>query len=82
MAVSVQAAEKVRENCFLCDAFFCIRALTHSKGGLHFALFAVKKDNTAIYITQVAAAKLTKLCEITYEVAQIIGNVPVIISVC
>ena len=62
--------------------FLCIRVLQHTRGGLHFALFAVKKDNTAIYITQVSAAKLTKLCEVTYEVVQIIGNVPVIISVC
>ncbi|MBR1965496.1 MAG: DUF3592 domain-containing protein [Lentisphaeria bacterium] len=61
-------------------SFLCITPKHHSKGGLHFALYIVKNDNEAIYITQVQPAQLAKLCNVAVELAELLGNVPLIVK--
>lgn len=61
-------------------SFLCIIPQQLPKGGLHFTLYIVKNDNKAIYITQVTPAKLTKLCNVTVELAELLGNVPLIVK--
>ena len=61
-------------------SFLCITPKHHSKGGLHFTLYIVKNDNEAIYITQVQPAQLAKLCNVAVELAELLGNVPLIVK--
>ena len=61
-------------------AFLCIIPQHLPKGGLHFTLYIVKNDNEAIYITQVQPAQLVKLCNVTVELAELLGNVPLIVK--
>ena len=55
-----------------------IYPMVHNKGGLYFTLFAVKKDDSAIYITRGPSSHFNRLCNVSLEVAAILDNAPIV----
>lgn len=56
----------------------CIKQVSYHKSGPHFALFALKNDDSTVFITQVRPRKLVKLFNTAYDLVQIIGKIPII----
>lgn len=61
--------------------FLAIVPMLKSKGGLYFTLFAVKNDNSAVFITQLPSGQFNRLCSTTLKVASLLDNPPVVVKI-